>query len=505
MIDQYNSLAEKFLRKWFWLYLFSFLIWPIWYLIKIILSNELSVSEIWIIYWVISLISLLVCFNDLWTIESLKHFLPKYIIKKEYSKVKSILFFAFVVQIISSIIIALFFFIWADFIWEYYFKSEEAKWVLKVFSLYFLILWIFRVIEWFFIAIQDTFSHKIIEVIRQFFILFFVLFIFLFWHSSLINFSHAWLFSLFITTIISVLVFYYKYNKKYFQNEKIFFEKEVLIQVTKYSLLVFIWASASTILSQIDMQMIIYMLGTTDAWYYTNYLSIIWIPFLLIWPILTFIFPVVSELHSKKDFQKIELTKVLFSKIFIIIWIMFNLFFFLFSDILAYTIFGEKFLESWIILKYSILFLVFNFLLQINFNIMAWMWNVKDRAKIIWKAIILNIITNIILINLMWVYGASLATWFWWLYIWLSSEYKLWKEYSIKKLDFKPIIKNLIIFIPLWIITYNFFVWQYNIFSRIESFFMLWLAFWVWSFIFLIINFWDFKNIFLEIKKLKKS
>jgi hypothetical protein len=46
MIQEYGSLAEKFLKKGFWLYLFSFIIAPIGYIIKIIASNELSVSDI---------------------------------------------------------------------------------------------------------------------------------------------------------------------------------------------------------------------------------------------------------------------------------------------------------------------------------------------------------------------------------------------------------------------------------------------------------------------------
>ena len=110
MIDQHSSLSEKFLKKGFWLYLFSFIIAPIWYIIKIIVSTELSVSEVWIIYWIISLIMLISAFNDFWMTESLNHFIPKFVSQKRYDKVKTILFFAFSSQIITWIIIWLFFF-----------------------------------------------------------------------------------------------------------------------------------------------------------------------------------------------------------------------------------------------------------------------------------------------------------------------------------------------------------------------------------------------------------
>jgi hypothetical protein len=50
MIEQHGSLAEKFLKKGFWLYLFSYIIAPIGYVIKIILSGTVSVSDIGILY-----------------------------------------------------------------------------------------------------------------------------------------------------------------------------------------------------------------------------------------------------------------------------------------------------------------------------------------------------------------------------------------------------------------------------------------------------------------------
>jgi hypothetical protein len=84
MIDNYNSLAEKFIRKWFWLYIFSFIIWPIWYIIKIIISGELSVEEVWVLYWIISLVTMIWAYNDLWMTESLKYYLPKYVTNKDF-------------------------------------------------------------------------------------------------------------------------------------------------------------------------------------------------------------------------------------------------------------------------------------------------------------------------------------------------------------------------------------------------------------------------------------
>ena len=41
-----ETLSEKFIKKGFWLYLFAFLIAPSGYIIRLLISNDLSVAEV---------------------------------------------------------------------------------------------------------------------------------------------------------------------------------------------------------------------------------------------------------------------------------------------------------------------------------------------------------------------------------------------------------------------------------------------------------------------------
>ena len=500
MIEQHSSLSEKFLRKWFWLYLFSFVIAPIGYIIKIIISWELSVEEVWILYWVISLITLLSSFSDFWMTESLKYFIPKYATTKSYDKIKSILSYAFFIQILTWIIIALFLFSGADFLGEFYFKSEKAKEVLQIFCLFFLWMNIFRVFNTFFLAVQNTFYNRLTDFIRIVFILISVLTIYFLDMWSLSNYSISWIIWLYFWIISVLYIFYIKYNKKYFKKEKIIFSKVLFKKIFSYAIIVFIWAQAGAILSQIDMQMVIYILWPKEAWYYTNYLSIVSIPFMIIWPIMHLLFPVFSELHEKKDFKKIRLIKQIFQKNFIIIVIVFNILFFVFAETIAYILFWEKFIESWNILRYSILFLVFNFLLQINFHILAWIGKVMERVKIIFIAIVFNFFMNLILIKLIWVYWAALATAFGWILIWILSEIKLGKEFR-SKFDYIFMIKNIILSIILWTIWFYYildlFIWLW----RIESLIYLSVFSLIYYLILFILNNKDLKELSLLIKR----
>jgi len=69
--------------------------------------------------------------------------------------------------------------------------------------------------------------------------------------------------------------------------------------------------------------------------------------------------------------EKIKLVKSIFQKNFLVLSLSFSILFFVFAENLAYMFFGEKFLPSGDILKYAILFLAFNFLLQMNGSILA--------------------------------------------------------------------------------------------------------------------------------------
>ena len=502
MIEQHSSLAEKFLKKGFWLYLFSFIIAPIGYIIKIIISGEISVSELGILYWVISLITLLSSFNDFGMTESMNFFIPQYLQKKDYSKVKSIITFAFLTQVTTWFIIALFLFFWSDWLALNYFKSESASIILKIFCLYFLWINIFQVFNNFFTVVQNTLYNKITEFLRMLFIMISVLLLSYFDIWNITNFSLAWIIWLYFGIIFVVFLFYTKYYTKYLSWVKYSFSKKLFKKIFNYAIIVFIAAQAGTILSQMDMQMIIYFLWTTDAGYYSAYLSIITIPFMIIWPIFGLLFPVFSQLHASWDYKKIKLVKQIMQKKFIALALAFNILFFVFSEIIAYILFWEKYITSWVILQYSILFLTFNFLLQINFNILAWIWKVKERLKIISVALIFNFIANILLIKYFWVYWAALATSFWWILIWILSEMKLWRKY-FTHFDYTFFTKNIIFLWLLWITSYYYIIPVFEWIWRWVSFWILAIIWILWFALFWILNFKEFRKFIIEIKKIK--
>jgi len=453
MINTKETIQKKLLTKWFWLYVFAYLTAPIWYTIKIILSWELTVSDIWVLYWVISLVTLVSSYNDLWFSEWIKYFLPKFIHEGNKDKQKSLVVWAIWIQIITSLLFWILFYLWADLIANNYLESNEAKNIIQIYSLFFISISFFQINTNILAAIQKTFWEKSLNFLRWIFTLVWVILLIKSDYWSLENISWAFIWWLILSTILSVVI-WYKHFHRYISWWKIIKDKSFYSEIIKYSSVIFLSLQVSVILSQLDLQMIVYLLWTTDAWYYTNYLSIISIPFVIFWPILGFLLPLFSSLSAQDKKSEIIKLKEILIKYFSVITVFAALLAYTFSQEVAIIFFWETYIKSGDILSYSILFLSFAFLLQINFWLLSWIWLASKRAKIVWSSLILNFILNFILIKKIWVEWAALATAIWWLYIFILSEIECFKNFSFNY-DIRFILKNTAI-LAIIFITINY-------------------------------------------------
>jgi len=142
------------------------------------------------------------------------------------------------------------------------------------------------------------------------------------------------------------------------------------------------------------------------------------------------------------------------------------MFMFVFGPAIANVLFGLKFTMSGIILQYSAFFIVCNFLLQINFQILAGVGRIKERVKILGVGLIFNVILNLILIHLYGVVGSALAVGLSWIPLWYLSD-RSTRMYS-NGFDFIFFIKNLILTIIIGGISWYFLTPLFTNITRVQ-------------------------------------
>ena len=398
-------LKQKLLQKWLWIYFFAFLGAPAWYLIKVLVSQSLSVEEVGILYSILGLLSILSNYNDLWLTDALQYYLPQYIIDKKYNEVKTLLISTWIVQFLTWIVIGWILFVWSPRLAQNYFHHPLATQSLQLFCLYFLMINLFQVIQSIFIAMQQVQYSSGLENLRIWAILWCIALFWQFWTLSSLSFVMSWLIWLSCTLIVAIYFFIKKYwrilwNYIFSRNGSLFRQQR------NYAIWILLWANITGLLGQVDQQIIIVTLWPLYAGYWTNYISLFTAVSIFTAPLLGYLFPLFTELVTKKSYWSIRLLlrycyswAIIYSLIVGIIW-------YLYGPMLATFFFWSAFRFSWELFSYGIVWYIFSLLTILHFQLIWAYWLVKKRTLILWIALIVNISLNFWLI---WIYGIYVA------------------------------------------------------------------------------------------------
>ena len=108
------------------------------YALKFIFARNLDVEEIGLFYSVLGFVSFFIFFRDIGLSESLIYFIPRFIVEKAKSKIKSSLLFTISVQSLMGGFFFILVFILSSFLTKNYFKDPRAQIMLISLSVYFI-------------------------------------------------------------------------------------------------------------------------------------------------------------------------------------------------------------------------------------------------------------------------------------------------------------------------------------------------------------------------------
>jgi len=507
-ILQEETLTHKLISKGFRAYLFVIFVAPLGYLIRLVASNTLSVSDIWIIYWVISLFSLLSSYNDLGLTESMQYFLPKYRLEGKKWQIKNTIWLSFLMQMITWIVIFCLLFFNAERLAIHHFHAIEATNVIKIMSFYFLWTNLSQICSSIFVAFQDTFSSGLCSFSNMFSVLIFSI-IFWFWASFDVSlFALAWIIGVAIWISIWLIQLFRKYNHLLkLPREPI--DKSIVSTQFKYAFWVFLTSNVWTLLWNVDQQLVVNKLWAESSWYFTNMLSLLNIFVTVVSPLLWLLFPIATELSTRKEKEKFKLLESTmythFSFLALVMWWIFLVFW----QEISVLLYGEKFRFSWELLQILWPCLIFQCLSWLNFSLLAWLGKIKERFRILLVSLIINVACNILVLfvfNLdlhavISVLALSRIIQFVWWLIYIRREYPF-------HFDWKFFFRNILI---IWILC-GMFYWVKNISTlfypdqnRRQLLFMLAGICMIYVWIIAGFNRWKIKSLRNEVKKVRKA
>lgn len=507
-ILQEESLFHKLINKWFWAYLFVVFTSPLWYLIRLLASNTLSVADIGIIYWVISLFGLLSCYNDLGLTESMCYFLPKYRLEGKKWQIKNTIWLSFFMQMITWIIIFCLLFFNAERLAIYHFHAVEATNVIKIMSFYFLWTNLIQVCNSVFVAFQDTFSSWLVQFSNLISVLIFSIIFRIGASFNVSLFALAWIIWIAVWILVWLAQIFIKYNHLlYLPREKI--DKNLVSTQFKYAFWVFLTSNIWTLLWNVDQQLVVNKLWTESSGYFTNMLSLLNIFITVVGPLLGLLFPIATELSTRKEKDKFKLLESMmythFAFLALVVWWIFLVFW----QEISVLLYWEKFRFSWELLQILWPCLIFHCLSWLNFSLLAGLWKIKERFKILLVSLIVNVTCNVLVLfvlnlDLHAVITVLALSWIvqfiWWL-IYIRKEYPF-------DFDRKFFFKNILIVGILC----GIFYWIKNISNlfypdqnRRQLLFMLaWICM-IYVWIIAWFNRWKIKSLRNEVKKVRKA
>lgn len=484
------------------------------YIIRIILTGDLTPSEVGIIYGVMWLLTFLWSYTDFWLTESLNYFLPKYIIQNDYARAKYILKLTMITQIVTSALVSIGLFFWATWIADHYFHAHEAREVVQVMSLFFIGNHILQVMSTFMNAIQHTKILKTIDFIRMSAVVLWACILYFSEKWNLITYSWIWVGWLYISIIVWGKIFYTRYYQPHLNIQT---KKDIQLRnhFIQYSLGTLFSANVASVLHQADMQILTYFLWVYNTWIYSIYLSLIGIPFLFLGPIIAFLFPVLSEIGSKKEFAKVTTIFWLFSTYLGIIGIWTWMLYFMIGKEISGFLFWESFLPAGIALYFIAPFLIFNILMQINFQIMSGLWLIKKRITILLWTLLVNLtITFIAILGFKYWYipfpngssAASFSVGISWIFMWYLS-YRAIEKYA-RGFDWKLFLRNLLIILITLVLfekLKSIIPFTFGLSGRLQYLPQIGFAFMSSLGIFLAVNFSQIGAFLETIKKVRKG
>ncbi len=402
-----ESLKEKIIKGSVLAIFFALLGSILAYFIRVLYSRTLTVEDYGLFYAVFGFFSIISIHTDLGFGEAISYFVPKYFKSKKYRKLMNTFVYGQIIQVVVAILISVILIFLAPFLSAKYFKVVGSETLIYILCAFLILASLLNSLSQIFTGLQKVKYYSSINVLRVGFILFFSLLFFTLGLHTPIYYALSWVAGYFITTVIFLYLFWV--NNPLLTKHNLDWQSDTFEAMYKYALPAFATTFIYTLLYSSDIFFLTLLRGVREVGVYNVIVPIASISIILLSPLNSLLFPLVSHLIEGEK----EKLSLLVSKIYQIIpfaGVYFALFIILFPSAIVGLIFGQQWVglieTSLSLLSLGYVAYLFSIILGI---ITLGIGKVRERLKIMTSLALLSFSLQAVLIFKYGILGAVIT------------------------------------------------------------------------------------------------
>lgn len=376
------------------------------YILRIVLARGLSPEEYGLFFAIFTFFMFFLLFRDLGLGNALIKYVAEYQAKKDYSKIKTLIVSTFLFQIISTSIIVLILLSISSFLSENYFKSPAAQGVIWMLVLYTIFSLLFRNARAILNGFQDVKWYAIAESLRVGWTILLSI-VFLYFGYSVMSPALGFTFGILVAFLtLSVGLVKYRFLLKH--KIKDFWKTSK--QLLAFGLPSIFAHFGGNVIIYLDILILTLFVPLSIVGVY-NVLVPTALQFMLFGAsIATVLFPMVSELWSKGDKEKVSRgLKLIYTYPFIAV-VPFFFVLIVYSDIFIRIVFGDPYAIGILAFRILLVAELIHIISSINYTALAGIGKPGEVAKIVFYTATINTVLNLFLIPTFGMLGAASST-----------------------------------------------------------------------------------------------
>lgn len=376
--------------------------------LRMFLTRSLSVFDYGLFYLIFAFVSLLALFRDLGINAALTKFIPEFIVKKQFGKVKSSMAFAILFQMLFALPITLVLFFFSDQIAIAIAGTASASIIVKILGIWFLAIAFFHVLRSSYQGFQDLVPYSMMEVFYILITFFFVVLSVHIFNLGVGGVALGFLIAIPIL-VITWLVIIWKRHPRVLEG-KVQIEKPLIKKILRFALPVFIGSIGGLILGHMDTVMIGLFHNPAEVGLYQGARPLASLISYFPSALGVVLLPMTSEIWARgeKKFLGEALHPILKFSFMIIIPAVFV--FMSFPDVVLRSVFGPSYVLAAVTLQILTLAVIATTLSVILGSIAMGIGKPIIITKVVGAMACLNFIGNLILIPAYGIVGAAIAT-----------------------------------------------------------------------------------------------